>query len=174
MNQLSPIFAALGDPTRFAIVDRLLREGELSAGEIAETAPISSPAFSRHLKVLRGAGLLEQRVDRQRRLYSVRPEAVQRISAWTLTMRGDDTGSLHKVSGDIIEYSPPHRLRYSWAWYDDDDVRGHESEVSFLIEPDGDGVRLTMCHSGLEDEESFEAHQDGWQSTFTKLDGIFA
>ncbi len=87
MNQLSPIFAALGDPTRFAIVDRLLQDGELSAGEIAEIAPISPPAFSRHLKVLREAGLVEQRTDRQRRLYSVRPEAVRQISAWTINHR---------------------------------------------------------------------------------------
>ncbi len=87
MEQLSPIFAALGDPTRFAIVDRLLQEGELSAGDIADTAPISSPAFSRHLKVLREAGLVEQRTDKQRRLYSVRPEAVRQISAWIITYR---------------------------------------------------------------------------------------
>ena len=87
MIQLSPIFAALGDPTRFAIVDRLLNEGELSAGDIAGTAPISPPAFSRHLKVLREAGLVDQRTDKQRRLYSVRPEAVKQISAWVMDHR---------------------------------------------------------------------------------------
>lgn len=106
---------------------------------------------------------------------SVLPEHLmfKKQGPWTLTMRGDDTGSLHKVSGEIIEFSSPHRLRYSWAWHDDDDQRGHESEVSFLIEPDGDGVKLTMRHIGLESEESLEDHRGGWESTMTKLDRIF-
>lgn len=94
---------------------------------------------------------------------------------WTVTMRGDDTGELHKVSGKIIEFNPPHRLRYTWGWHDDDDdVRGHESEVSFHIKPDGNGVTLTMRHIGLESEESLENHRNGWESTMTKLDRIFA
>lgn len=97
MEQLTHIFSALGDPTRFAIVDRLLREGELSAGEISATAPISSPAFSRHLKLLREAGLIDQRVDRQRRLYSVRPDAVRRISAWTISHREYWESSLDRL-----------------------------------------------------------------------------
>ena len=97
MEQLTPLFSALGDPTRFAIVDRLLREGELSAGEISATAPISSPAFSRHLKLLREAGLIDQRVDRQRRLYSVRPDAVRRISAWTISHRKYWESSLDRL-----------------------------------------------------------------------------
>jgi len=102
MTQLSPIFAALGDPTRFAIVDRLLNEGELSAGDIVETAPISAPAFSRHLKVLREAGILEQRTDKQKRLYSVRPEAVQKISVWTMDHRQFWENSLDRL-GDLVE-----------------------------------------------------------------------
>ena len=101
MNQLAPVFSALGDPTRFAIVDRLLREGELSAGEISKTAPISSPAFSRHLKLLREAGLIQQRTDRQRRLYSVRPEAVRRISEWTLSHREFWESSLDRLEAAL-------------------------------------------------------------------------
>ncbi|MEM8917555.1 MAG: metalloregulator ArsR/SmtB family transcription factor [Pseudomonadota bacterium] len=97
MNQLSPVFSALGDPTRFAIVDRLLREGELSAGEISTSAAISPPAFSRHLKLLREAGLIRQRTDRQRRLYSVRPETVRQIAAWTMTYREFWEGSLDRL-----------------------------------------------------------------------------
>lgn len=101
MNQLPPIFAALGDPTRFAIVDRLLREGELSAGQISDAAPISPPAFSRHLKVLREAGIIDQRVDKQRRLYSVRPAAVSRISAWTMGYREFWDASLDRLESAI-------------------------------------------------------------------------
>ena len=84
---LANTFAALGDATRFAIVERLLNEGELSAGSLQSGMSISPPAVSRHLKVLRRAGVIEQRVDRQRRIYSVRPEAVQAIGAWTMSHR---------------------------------------------------------------------------------------
>lgn len=84
MTQLVPIFAALGDPTRFALVERLMAEGELRAGELQDVADISAPAISRHLKVLREVGLITQRIDKQRRLYAVAPAAVEAISAWTM------------------------------------------------------------------------------------------
>lgn len=105
MTHLSPLFAALGDSTRFAIVDRLLNEGELSAGDIAKGAPISPPAFSRHLKVLREVGLLEQRTDKQRRLYSVRPEAVKQISVWVMDHRQFWENSLDRLEALIEEDS---------------------------------------------------------------------
>ena len=57
MPALPDLFAALGDPTRFAIVERLLAEGELTAGELQRGTEISPPSVSRHLKVLRDAGL---------------------------------------------------------------------------------------------------------------------
>ena len=101
MDQLSAVFSALGDPTRFAIVDRLLREGELSAGEISASATISPPAFSRHFKLLREAGLVRQRTDRQRRLYSVRPEAVRQISEWTLSHRDFWEASLDRLESAL-------------------------------------------------------------------------
>ncbi|WP_299329351.1 metalloregulator ArsR/SmtB family transcription factor [Parasphingopyxis sp.] len=85
MSDLSATFAALGEPTRFAIVERLLREGELNAGALQSGTSISAPAISRHLKVLRKAGIVVQRIDKQQRIYAVRPEAVQAISAWTMS-----------------------------------------------------------------------------------------
>lgn len=97
MPDLSTLFAALGDPTRFAIVERLLTEGEQSAGGLLDAGPISAPAISRHLKVLRQAGIVEQRIDRQRRIYSVRPEAVQSIGAWTMSHREFWQTSLNRL-----------------------------------------------------------------------------
>lgn len=97
MNQLPDTFAALGDATRFAIVERLLNEGELSAGQLQEDIEISPPAVSRHLKILRSAGLLHQRIDKQRRIYSVRPEAVQVIGAWTMSHREFWQSSLDRL-----------------------------------------------------------------------------
>lgn len=79
---LSDRFAALGDPTRLAIVETLLREGEKSAGELAAKATVSAPAVSRHLKVLTNAGLLVRRVERQKRVYSVDSAGMGQISDW--------------------------------------------------------------------------------------------
>lgn len=82
MAQLSETFSALGDETRFAIVERLMAQGEQSAGDLQAVAMISAPAISRHLKVLRVSGLIHQRVDAQRRMYSVKPEAIRAVNAW--------------------------------------------------------------------------------------------
>ena len=98
---LSATFAALGDPTRLAIVERLLERGEQSAGALLDAAPISPPAISRHLKVLRMAGVIEQRIDAQRRIYSVRPEAVRTISVWTEGHRAFWEGSLARLEAAI-------------------------------------------------------------------------
>ena len=105
MSNLISTFAALGDDTRFAIVERLLKEGELSAGDIQEGTSISAPAVSRHLKVLRSAGLVNQRVDKQRRLYSARPEAVQSIGAWSMSYREFWQNSLDRLEWALVQES---------------------------------------------------------------------
>ena len=66
---------ALGDPTRRAIFERLAR-GPQAVGEIAKELPVSRPAVSQHLKVLKGAGLVDDRAQGTRRLYRVDPEGV--------------------------------------------------------------------------------------------------
>ena len=60
MTPLLKSFAALSDETRMSIVDQLIKQGELPAGDLAPGAGISAPAISRHLKVLREAGLVSQ------------------------------------------------------------------------------------------------------------------
>lgn len=97
MSNLAHTFAALGDATRFAIVERLLKQGELPAGELLDVGRLSAPAISRHLKVLRSAGIVEQRIDKQWRMYSVRPEAVQAIGAWSMSYREFWQGSLDRL-----------------------------------------------------------------------------
>jgi len=102
MTELHTTFAALGDATRFAIVERLLKEGETSAGALHDGLPISAPALSRHLKVLRKAGIVEQRVSAQNRLYSVRPQAVETISAWTMSHREFWQKSLDRLEEALL------------------------------------------------------------------------
>src|SRR5579871_1073630 len=81
------VFAALADPTRRAIVERLLEVKELSVGEVARPFAISMPAISRHLRVLERAGLIERRVAQQRRLIQIRPQAFRPIEGWLARAR---------------------------------------------------------------------------------------
>jgi DNA-binding transcriptional ArsR family regulator len=71
----------LAEPRRQAILD-LLREGELPVGELVARLDMSQPAVSKHLRVLRDAGLVTVRVDAQRRLYRIRPEPLAELDAW--------------------------------------------------------------------------------------------
>jgi DNA-binding transcriptional ArsR family regulator len=74
-------FAALADDTRLRILDALA-EREMTAGEIAEMFPVSRPAISRHLRVLREAGLVQARGDAQRRIYRIDPRPLHEIDRW--------------------------------------------------------------------------------------------
>ena len=87
MSNLTKTFSALSDATRLAVVDRLIAEGELPAGMLVEQSKMSAPAMSRHLKVLREAGIIQQRVEGTKRLYSVRPEALKAVADWTMDHR---------------------------------------------------------------------------------------
>ena len=69
------VFEAVAQPKRREIL-RLLADGELSAGEVAARFAVTQPAISQHLKVLKQAGLIDERRDGTRRLYSVRPEGL--------------------------------------------------------------------------------------------------
>lgn len=72
---------AIADPVRRAILEAVSRE-PLSAGEIAALFPISRPAVSRHLRVLRQSGLVTDRVDGRRREYALEPEPLAKITTW--------------------------------------------------------------------------------------------
>lgn len=86
MEQFSAL-QALSEPRRLAILE-LLRDGERPVGELVEHLQISQPAVSKHLRVLRDAGLVEARVDAQRRLYRIRPEPLADLDAWLASYRG--------------------------------------------------------------------------------------
>jgi DNA-binding transcriptional ArsR family regulator len=82
-----PVFAALADPTRRRLLE-LLAAGERSAGALADEFAISRPAVSRHLRVLREAGLVHSRGEGQRRLYSVDLAPLDEVDAWLARWRG--------------------------------------------------------------------------------------
>ncbi len=71
----------LGDPSRQAILE-LLADGERPVGELVGQLGLSQPAVSKHLRVLKDAGLVDVRADAQRRLYRVRPEPLVELDEW--------------------------------------------------------------------------------------------
>ena len=81
-QEVSSAFAALGDPTRLAILSRLADQGELTVQEIAQPFAMSLPAVSQHLKVLEHAGLILRRRDGQRRPCQIRPERLAEAMTW--------------------------------------------------------------------------------------------
>jgi DNA-binding transcriptional ArsR family regulator len=72
---------ALGDPTRRAIFE-LLGKGPRAVGELAEQLPVSRPAVSQHLRVLKGAGLVSARKEGTRRVYRVEPRGLTELREW--------------------------------------------------------------------------------------------
>ena len=90
-------FQALAEPNRQAILD-LLRDGERPVGELVERLDLSQPAVSKHLKVLKDAGMVETRPDAQRRLYRIRPEPLAELDEWLAGYR-----ELWSKSLDLLE-----------------------------------------------------------------------
>jgi DNA-binding transcriptional ArsR family regulator len=81
-------FEALGDPHRRAIVE-LLGGGERSVREIADTLPISRPAVSRHLRLLKNAGLVVEEARGTRRIYRLHDQGVEAVQAYLLRVWGE-------------------------------------------------------------------------------------
>ena len=80
-NRADGALAALADPTRRQVFERL-GEGPRAVGELAEGLPVSRPAVSQHLKVLKEAGLVTDRPDGARRVYQIDPEGLGQLRAW--------------------------------------------------------------------------------------------
>lgn len=96
---MSP-FEALAEPNRRRILD-LLREGERPAGELVEALAISQPGVSKHLKLLREAGLVSVRADGQRRLYRLEREGLAELEAWLAPYRRFWEGRLEALDDHL-------------------------------------------------------------------------
>ena len=81
MTNADRAFAALHDPTRRAVLERL-RGGGRPVGEIARGLPVTRPAVSQHLKVLKEAGLVADRSEGTRRIYYIDPKGLGAVRAW--------------------------------------------------------------------------------------------
>ena len=82
------LFRTLADPTRRAIFERLCRDGEQTVGALTAHAGVSQPAVSKHLGVLKQAGLVRDRPDGRQTHYSALPGALAPLTDWTSQMAG--------------------------------------------------------------------------------------
>ena len=78
---MEAVLRALADESRRTLLETLL-SGPATAGDLAARLPIARPGVSRHLRVLREAGLVEVRPEAQRRVYSLRPEPLAEVDEW--------------------------------------------------------------------------------------------
>lgn len=83
---MESLFEIIAEPNRRAILS-LLVSSEQSVGEIERQLRMSQPTVSKHLRVLRDAGFVESSVDAQRRLYRLKPDALQELDAWLAPFR---------------------------------------------------------------------------------------
>jgi len=94
------VFEVLAEPNRRRILD-LLRDAERAVGDLASELGISQPGVSKHLRVLRDAGLVEVRVDAQRRLYRLRPGPLREIDEWLAPYRAAWADRLDRLEGHL-------------------------------------------------------------------------
>ena len=97
---------ALAEPSRQAILE-LLRDGERPVGDLVENLDLSQPAVSKHLRVLKEAGLVESRSDAQRRLYRIRPEPLAELDDWLATYRRLWTSRLDRLEEHLDRRRTP-------------------------------------------------------------------
>lgn len=87
-NTQTVLFRTLADPSRRAIFERLCRHGEQTVGALTKRAKISQPAVSKHLGVLKQAGLVKDRAEGRQTHYSAQPGALAPLIDWTGQMTG--------------------------------------------------------------------------------------
>lgn len=93
-------FAALGDATRRAIVETLAN-GERSVQELADELPVSRPAVSRHLKLLKGAGLVDDRAEGVKRIYRLDDTGVEELRAYMEQIWGEAAARFRLVADNV-------------------------------------------------------------------------
>lgn len=94
------VWHALADESRRTVLE-ILRGHPATAGELADALPIARPGVSRHLRVLREAGLVDVRAEAQRRIYSLRPEPLAEVDAWLDDYRAMWQGRLNALHTEI-------------------------------------------------------------------------
>ena len=102
VRDVAATFTALAEPHRRHILD-LLRRGERSVGELVTELEVSQPVVSKHLRVLRDAGLVDVRTDAQRRVYRVRPDPLRELDDWLAPYRELWSSGLDRLERHLDE-----------------------------------------------------------------------
>jgi DNA-binding transcriptional ArsR family regulator len=100
------VLEVIAEPTRRRILDTV-RDGERSVSELVDAVGMHQPGVSRHLKVLRDAGLVEVRRDAQRRLYRLRPEPLMELDAWLEPYRAEWSARLDSLEHHLRRTATP-------------------------------------------------------------------
>jgi DNA-binding transcriptional ArsR family regulator len=100
------ILEVIAEPTRRRILDAV-RDGEQSVNDLVSKVGMHQPGVSRHLKVLRDAGLVEVRRDAQRRMYRLRPEPLMELDAWLEPYRAEWAGRLDSLEQHLRSRAKP-------------------------------------------------------------------
>jgi DNA-binding transcriptional ArsR family regulator len=111
MNMQSDAFQTLADPTRRRIVEAL-RSGEKQVNDIVEQVGIHQSGVSRHLRILHEAGFVSMRPDRQRRLYSLRPEPFRELDKWLAKYRSLWEARLDRLGAALEKQRKSSRTRH--------------------------------------------------------------
>ena len=105
---MASAFAVLAEPNRRAIL-ALLAAGERSVGDLEAALQLSQPSVSKHLRVLREAGLVEATVDAQRRVYRLRPQPLQEVDAWMAPFRRYWSAQVDALERHLDRHAAPAR-----------------------------------------------------------------
>ncbi|MGP5724629.1 ArsR/SmtB family transcription factor [Arthrobacter rhombi] len=124
-------FSVLADPTRRRILEAL-REEENSVGDLVQLLEVSQPTVSKHLKVLREAGVLRMRADGQRRIYSVEPGALHRAASWLAAFPGHADAEMAVTAITRAEYKKDGSFGNDLDTATVDDNAGEEATVRAL------------------------------------------
>ncbi|MFN8052555.1 MAG: metalloregulator ArsR/SmtB family transcription factor [Acidimicrobiales bacterium] len=106
MPVATAVLEVIAEPTRRRLLDAV-RDGERSVSELVEMVGMPQPGVSRHLKVLRDAGLVDVRRDAQRRLYRLRPEPLMEIDAWLEPYRASWSTRLDSLERHLQKTATP-------------------------------------------------------------------
>ena len=101
-------FAVLAEPNRLEILN-ILRDGESSVGDLVAHLGLSQPGVSKHLRVLREAGMVVARVDRQQRLYRLEPAPLREIDEWLEPYRRHWAAALDRLDDHLAATRAPAR-----------------------------------------------------------------
>ena len=110
IHGVESVFEIIAEPNRRAILG-LLASSQQSVGEIERRLRMPQPAVSKHLRVLRDAGIVESTVDAQRRLYRLRPQPLQEVDAWLAPFRRFWSAHVDALERHLDRMEPPKKKR---------------------------------------------------------------